>query len=162
MPNDGAMLRNQVAFGTIVTVCALILALSDVAQAFVGCPHNIPVEQKADPPDQWTVGYSREQAELSSATIFDGPPEDRASLKYDDETTTKTEIVQTWELPPGKRGYWIVCGYSNTTAQLRRKLPNDIRTCTVILEKGVTFGDGAPVVKRAECSDAAGPRTPSH
>lgn len=87
-------------------------------------------------------------------TIFDGPPEQMASLKYDDERTTKTEIIQTWQLPASDRGYWMVCGYSNTTTLLRRKLPDDVRACEVVFEKGVSFGGGGMVFKRALCTTA--------
>jgi hypothetical protein len=139
------------SIATFLTVLLLTSGLVD-AQTPVACPANISVEQKAAAPNDWSVDYSKAPAALSSATIFDGPPEEQASLKYDDERSAKTEIIQTWQLPASERGYWIVCGYANTTAQLRRKLPDDIRGCEVALEKGVTFGDGAAVLKRAECT----------
>jgi hypothetical protein len=139
------------SIATFLTVLLLTSGLVD-AQAPVACPANISVEQKAAAPNDWNVDYSKAPAALSSATIFDGPPEEQASLKYDDERAAKTEIIQTWKLPASEHGYWIMCGYTNTTAQLRRKLPNDLRACEVALEKGVTFGDGAAVVKRAECT----------
>jgi len=132
------------------------------AHAQVVCPPNVSVEQKAAAPNEWSVDYSKTPAALSSATIFEGAPEEQASLKYDDERTTKNEIIQKWELPASDRGYWIVCGYTNTTAQLRRKLTNDIRACEVILEKGVTFGDGSAVVKRAECTSTAASHQAAH
>ena len=126
-------------------------ALAGVACAQVGCPSTITVEQKASAPNDWSLGYAKDAAELSSVTIFEGPPEELASLKYDDERTVKDEIIQTWELPASKRGYWIVCGYANTTAQLRRKLPDDIRACEVIMAKDETYGNGGAVIKRARC-----------
>jgi hypothetical protein len=145
---------------SIASVLATLLVTSGnvAADAQVACPPNISVEQKAAAPNEWSVDYSKAQAALSSATIFEGPPEELASLKYDDERSTKDEVIQTWELPVSERGYWIVCGYTNTTAQLRRKLPNDIRACVVVIEKGVAFGDGGAVVRRARCTSVA----PSH
>jgi hypothetical protein len=137
----------------IVFVAGVLTIVANVAaNAQVACPPNIKVEQKAVAPSDWSVDYSKKAAALSSATIFDGPPQEQASLKYDDERTTKDEIIQTWALPASDRGYWIECGYTNTAALLRRKLPNDMRTCKVVFEKGVTFGDGGAVAKRAECS----------
>ena len=131
----------------------MVLASEQRANAQVACPRTIAVEQKAAaPPTEWSLGYAAAPAELSSVTIFDGPPEEQASLKYDDERTIKDEIVQTWELPASARGYWIVCGYSNTAAQLRRKLPDDIRGCKVAIEKDVSYGGGGAVIKRALCT----------
>jgi len=147
----------------IMSVVSLLVSFGSVAaNAQVACPPNISVAQKAVAPNEWGVEYSKAPAALSSATIFDGPPEEQASLKYDDEHTTKDEVIQTWELPASDRGYWIVCGYTNTTAQLRRKLRNDFRACEVVFEKGVTFGDGGAVVKRAGCGVARDAHNPTH
>jgi hypothetical protein len=149
--------RTALIFGL---AAATFIVCGNPAFAQVACPQNISVEQKAAAPNEWSVVYSKASADLSSATIFEGPPEELASLKYDDERNAKDEIIQTWKLPASERGYWIACGYSNTTAELRRKLPNDLRACEVILEKGVTFGDGSAVVKRAECTAAGSQHQP--
>jgi len=154
------MNRWRIVWAISVIVSLLTSYGAVTANAQVACPPNISVEQKAAAPNDWSLEYSKNPAALSSATIFDGPPEEQASLKFDDERTTSDEIIQTWALPASDRGYWIVCGYTNTSALLRRKLPSDMRACTVILEKGVTFGDGGTVVKRAECSVAE--QKPTH
>jgi methionine-rich copper-binding protein CopC len=138
----------------IVAAATMVLAAEQYANAQVACPATIAVEEKAAAPNQWSLGYSTAPAELSSVTIFDGAPEEQASLKYDDERTTRDEIIQTWALPASDRGYWIVCGYTNTTAQLRRKLPDDDRACQVAMEKGVSYGGGGAVIKRARCVPA--------
>jgi hypothetical protein len=146
----------------IVSVVLLFASyLTSTVHAEVACPQNVAVEQKASPPNPWSLEYSKSPAELSSVMIFDGPPEEQASLKYDDERTTEDEIIQTWQLPASDRGYWIVCGYSNTTAQLRRKLPSDILACEVVFEKGVSFGGGGLDVKHAVCK-ASNSRKPTH
>ncbi len=134
---------------------AALMVFAHPAFAQVECPPTISAEQKASAPSDWSVGYSKMPAALSSATIFDGTPEEQASLKYDDERTAKDEIIQTWQLPTSARGYWIVCGYANTTAELRRKLPDDVRACEVVIEKGVTYGNGGSVIKRARCTSGA-------
>jgi hypothetical protein len=137
---------------TIVLIVAAFVICGSPAYAQVECPPTISVEQKAAASNEWSVGYSKMPAALSSATIFEGPPEEQASLKYDDERTAKDEIIQTWQLPSSARGYWLVCGYANTTAQLRRKLPDDVHACEVVLEKGVSFGNGGAAIKRARCT----------
>lgn len=148
----------------IASIAAVLLATfaPRVALAQVACPPNISVEQKATAPNEWSTDYSKLPSALSSVTIFEGPPEELGSLKYDDERTTKDAIIQTWELPASERGYWIVCGYSNTSAQLRRKLPNDVHACEVVLEKGVSFGGGGAIVKRAGCTPASASHSAAH
>lgn len=147
----------------IVLIAGLIAIFGNVAaRAQVVCPPSVSVEQKATAPNEWSLDYSKASAELSSVTIFDGAPEELASLKYDDERTTRDEIIQTWELPANDRGYWIVCGYSNSTVLLRRRLPNDARACAVVFEKGVSFGSGGAVVKRAVCATDAGSHKRTH
>src|ERR1700732_784371 len=119
----GKHFRIAPILGFAASIC---MGYGNLAYAQVACPPNISVEQKAAAPSEWSVDYSKAPAALSSATIFEGPPEEQASLKYDDERTTKDEVIQRWKLPASDRGYWIVCGYTNTTAQLRRRLPSDI------------------------------------
>jgi hypothetical protein len=144
-------------------MAAAFLATSGgIVRAQVACPKNISVDQKATAPNDWSIDYSKLPVALSSATIFDGPPEEQASLKYDDQRITRDSVIQTWALPASARGYWLVCGYTNTSALLRRKLPNDTRACEVVLEKGVTFGDGGAVVKRARCTSNPAPPAVTH
>ena len=137
-------------------VIAVVLGLATIdADAQVACPSSISVEQKASAPNDWSVSYTKTQPALSSVTIFEGPSEEQASLKYDNQRNTNDEIIQTWDLPASDHGYFIVCGYTSTSVQLLRKLPNDLRTCEVVMEKGVTFGGGGEIIKRAECKAAA-------
>ncbi|HVN29614.1 MAG TPA: STY0301 family protein [Candidatus Binataceae bacterium] len=139
---------------------AIAVATSSVATSYaqVACPASVAVDQKASAPEDWSLGYSKAPAELSSVTIFAGPPEEMASLKYDDERTAGNEIIQTWQLPASPHGYWIVCGYTNTTAQLRRKLPDDSRACEVVMAKNETWGNGGAVIKRARCAPPPAPK----
>lgn len=153
---------------TIASIAGLVAVLLMTVRvravcAQVACPPNISAEQKATAPPEWTLDYSKAPAALESVTIFEGPPEEQASLKYDAERTTNNEIIHLWKLPASDRGYWIECGYTNTTAQLRRKLPKEISKCEVDFEKGATFGNGSAVVKRTRCVGVPGaPPPPSH
>jgi hypothetical protein len=150
---------NGTRWGLVPIALLFASCITAAAHADISCPLHVSVEQKASAPNQWSLEYSKSPAELSSVMIFDGPPEDQASLKYDDERTTSDEIIQTWQLPANDRGYWIMCGYSNTTAQLRRKLPSDVVGCEVAFEKGVSFGGGGgAVVKRANCNVGRPPK----
>lgn len=119
----------------------------------VQCPATISVDQKvSDTPLGWTAGYNGFKNELAGVTIYDGPPEQGASLVYDDEKTAGNTITQTWKLASGGQGYWLTCGYSNTSAQLTEKIPTDATRCEVTFERDVSFGDWRHPVRKASCS----------
>ena len=116
------------------------------------CPPTINVEQRATTvPEGWEAGRSAAATRLATVTFFDGPPDERVSLKHDREEKQKREWVGIWTLPPSARGYWIACGYDNTTAVLSRQLPAGVATCTVTYERKGQVTAGLPAIKRIEC-----------
>ena len=119
------------------------------------CPPAISVEQRVTAaPEGWEAALSAAKPQLAMVTFFDGPPAERALLKYDREEKEKRDWVGIWTLAPNSRGYWIQCGYDNTTAVLSRRLPENIRTCKVTYERKAQTVSGLPVVKHVGCSDA--------
>jgi hypothetical protein len=145
--------RTRAAFVAIgsVLVAGVIFSTAMPAAAVVMCPDTIAVTQNASGAGEWEVRDSGEKPQLERVTIFEGPPEREASLKYDREIKRKSEIIQTWNLQPSKEGYWLVCGYSNTSKQLDRKLPAMTATCEATFDRGVNFSDGSPVVRHVRC-----------
>jgi len=139
-----------VAIG-LALVAGVICSTAGRAAAVVMCPDTIAVSQNATAAGDWQVRDSGERPELERVTIYEGPPVQQASLKYDREIKQKSEIVQMWNLPPSREGHWLVCGYSNTSKQLYRKLPAMTATCGVTFDRGVNFPDGNPVIRRVRC-----------
>jgi len=84
-------------------------------------------------------------------TFFDGPPDDQASLVYDDFAKEKDSSIATWQLPRNPRGYWIKCSYSNTTLELARSLPEATASCQVTYSRAATSGQGLPLIERIAC-----------
>lgn len=118
------------------------------------CPDTINVEQRVtDLPQGWEAGLSDAKPQIEMVTFFDGPPAERASLKYDSELKQKGNWVATWTLASNARGYWIQCAYENTTAVLSRRLPDTAKTCTVTYERSTKAANALPVVKHVGCSD---------
>lgn len=118
----------------------------------IPCPPTIGVEQRANAvPQGWEAAEEKRDPRLESVTFFDGPPSERASLKYDREEKQKREWVATWNLPASARGYWIACHYERTTVSLSRRLPGDVKTCQVTYERRVRGAAGLPAIKRIEC-----------
>jgi hypothetical protein len=88
--------------------------------------------------------------QLASVTIFDGPPQELASL-VPDQTHVKGRVLASWQLTPNAgRQYWLACGYSGTRITLARALPGEIRSCSVTYDPKVTL-DGLPSIERIAC-----------
>ena len=63
------------------------------------CPATIGVEQRITaPPEGWEASQSVAKPQLAFVTFFDGPPAERASLKYDREEKQKRDWVAIWTL----------------------------------------------------------------
>jgi len=117
------------------------------------CPAAVSVEQRVTTaPDGWEPSLSGAKPQLAMVTFFDGPPAERASLKYDHEEKRKGDWVGTWNLASSPRGYWIQCAYDNTTAVLSRRLPAEVTVCKVIYERKVHTAAGLPAVRHVSCT----------
>ena len=138
-----------------IVLVAIAACASRAAAAGISCPPTIQTDQKASAPAPWTVGYGALPIALAQVTIFEGPPSEQASLVYDNEKKLPREIVLTWNLAPSKRGYWIQCAYSSTTAMVSRRLPDGVKHCEVRLARDSTFVNGQAVVNKAECGPAS-------
>ena len=116
------------------------------------CPALVHVEQSVTAvPGGWEARQSDAKPQLALVTFYEGPPAERASLKYDSELKQKRDWVATWTLAPNARGYWIECAYDHTTATLARRLPADATTCTVIYERRERTTAGLPVIRHVGC-----------
>jgi hypothetical protein len=139
-----------VTFTTIALACAI--APAHIALADSACPRTIAVDQRASAPaPDWSVSYSGYETAVQGVTIFDGPPAGQASLVPDNEKTSGDNVIQTWRLTRSDRGYWLQCNYANTTAQIARRLPDNITRCDVVLDHNVHFAGGGYVVKSVNC-----------
>ena len=116
------------------------------------CPAMVQVEQSVTAvPGGWEARQSDAKSQLAMVTFYDGPPAERASLKYDSELKQKQNWIATWTLASSAHGYWIECAYEHTTATLARRLPADATTCTVIYERKERTAAGLPVIRHVGC-----------
>ena len=142
-----AALRALATF--VAVICIAIPAIGGELQ----CPAQISVDQKAtDVPTGWTPSNNGFKNELAMVTIYDGPPDQGASLVYDDQKTVGNTIAQTWNLAANGHGSWITCGYSYTAAQLSQKIPADATRCVVTYQADVSLPGGQHPVRKAICS----------
>jgi hypothetical protein len=142
-------LMKGITLGLIAFACAIAMP----ALAATTCPLSIAVAQSASAPDPaWTVTYSGYATALSGVTIFDGPPASQASLMPDSEEKTSYSVFQTWKLGSSNNGYWLMCNYAHTTAQISQQLPPGVSKCEVSYDANVAFGGGGGhVVKSVKC-----------
>lgn len=116
------------------------------------CPQKIEVEQRVGVvPEGWDAAQTTVTVALAAVTFFDGPPSEKASLKFDSEDLQKRNRVAFWNLPPNVRGYWISCGYQNTTAVISRRLPENIRSCAVTYDRRKRGAAGLQAIKDISC-----------
>lgn len=126
---------------------AAVPALADVS-----CPISISVSQSlAAPVTGWTEGTESLPTELSGVTVFDGPPEELASLVPDSDSEDDKTTTEFWTLATNPRGYWITCHYSSTAVTLTQRLPDSATGCEVVREREIAFIGGQKVVRRVTC-----------
>jgi len=116
------------------------------------CPQKLEVEPRVSViPEGWEAAQTTATVALASVTFFDGPPSEKAALKYDSEDRQKRDLIAFWNLPPNARGYWISCGYENTTAVISRRLPENIKICSVTYERKRRGAGNLPGIKGIAC-----------
>ena len=116
------------------------------------CPQKIEVEQRVGVvPEGWNAAQTTATVALASVTFFDGPPSEKASLKFDSEDRQKRDRIALWNMPPNARGYWISCAYENTTAVVSRRLPENIKSCAVTYDRKKRGAASLPVIKDISC-----------
>jgi hypothetical protein len=121
------------------------------AAAGHGCPPVLTVREQATAPAGWDLSYAASPRRLESVTFFDGPPKEQASLVYDEQVKDAKELRATWHIAAGGRGTWIACGYASSGALVSRRLPPEVRVCTVTYERDVTSASGLPAIRRIDC-----------
>jgi hypothetical protein len=130
---------------------AIMLFFSPIAYAkpsdALECPASIKVSQTLlEMPSGWRLFQQDSPHYLSSIEIFDGPPEEHASLKPD----RQSDQTATWSFQ-GKSIHYIVCRYSYTTIQLTRALPTSVKRCSVSYNAYQRTEGGSPLPDKLLC-----------
>lgn len=137
------------SFLAVVLVVSATAAGS--ARAEVSCPDQLSVQQRAEAPSGWSVSYSDTPPRLTGVTLFDGPPSNRVSLKYNRRRQTGKELILSWILPDSPRSHYLLCSYERTTAQINTALPPGTRRCDVVFDRSTSYPGGGLPVKRMFC-----------
>jgi hypothetical protein len=127
------------------------LLASTLAQAELACPDALEVQQRANTPDGWNAAYGEQAPRLTGVTVFDGPPANRASVKYNYRRQIARELHLIWNLTYNPRSYYVQCQYERTTALISAPLPAGTRGCQVVFDKNTSYPGGGMAVKRMVC-----------
>ena len=116
------------------------------------CPENISVDQTvAKVPEGWTVGQDDVASMLSGVTFYSGPPEEKASLVYDQWTKRDGLAYGIWRFQPkSSHAIWLSCRYSSTRVVLTKQLPAETSECTVTYDPKVMIS-GSPEIRKIDC-----------
>ena len=114
-------------------------------------PKEIVTKQEiVKAPEGWACTNEAHPSALASVTISEGPPEDGASLVYDNETKHKGKTIATWQFDAAaKDRYWISSAYSGTVIVLKKQLPEGIKELRVSYDDEIKT-DGFSTVEKVE------------
>ena len=127
-----------VTFG-LVLAAAQPAAPASSPQPALACPAQLIVRQnQAANAGGWTVGilpgHHRPRSgrhALSNISIAEGPPEQQGFLAPDDSRRAEGGLVNRWTLGPSKLGYWLICEYEDSGANLNLRLGGEIGRCAI-------------------------------
>ena len=142
----------KAALTVMITVCVQALAADKAPEwKTLDIPKEIVTKQElVKTPESWACTNEAHPSALASVSISEGPPEDGASLVYDNETKHKGKTLATWQFDAAaKDRYWVSCTYSGTVIVLKKQLPEGIKELRVSYDVEVKT-DGLPTVEKVE------------
>jgi hypothetical protein len=116
------------------------------------CPESISVEQTvAKIPEGWTVRQDEAASTLEGITFYSGPPEEKASLVYDQWTKRNGLAYGVWHFQPkSSHPIWLSCRYSSTRVLLAKQLPAETSECIVTYDPKATVS-GSLEIRKIDC-----------
>jgi len=139
----------------LVLLSVFLCQVSALAADSATCPATIEVhEQLADPVAGWNAMVDDMPHQLAGLTFYDGPPQEKASLVYDDITKAAGKQVAKWRFAPDRaRAIWLACSYSGTSVVLTKALPAALSSCTVTYDAQQQIA-GLPVIEKIACTES--------
>jgi len=130
----------------------LFLAHAEIAESQT-CPDTLAVHQELQPSiPGWQVFASDAPIHLAGVTFFDGPPNEKASLVYDETSRVAGKEIMTWRFIPNRdRPIWMACSYSQTSITVARRLSNEIRRCSVTYNPKIRVS-GLLKIEKIDCN----------
>lgn len=127
-------------------------SLSAFAADLATCPARIDVGQQLTAPVAgWRSFNDDAPPQLAGVTFYDGSPQEKASLAYDDITRAGGKQIAKWSFAPHReRPIWIACHYSGTSVVLAKPLPDTLTSCAVSYDTHQEVA-GLPMIGKIVC-----------
>ena len=140
------------AAALLVLFSALFFSLPAIADDSATCPAKVNVHQQlAAQVTGWSSMLDDAPNQLAGITFYDGPPQEKASLVYDDITRAAGKQIAKWSFAPhAQRPIWIACSYSGTSVVLAKALPANVTGCTVTYDAHQQIA-GLPIIMKIAC-----------
>jgi len=138
---------------TSLSIIAIVLCVAAFASAQeADCPKAIKVHQTIDAtPQGWTADTDGSDHILAGVTFFSGPPEEKASLVYDNWKKRDGLAYAVWNFQPDStHRIWLSCRYANTDVVLTKELPEKISQCNVTYNPKTQVA-GLPEIRNMTC-----------
>lgn len=114
------------------------------------CPKSIRTKQTVEAvPEGWKAANGKGEHFLAALTIFEGPPEQEASLVYDSYLKGTSTDEAIWKFDPAQH-IWISCVYQGTVVTLSKALPEKTTECKVRYSRSVPI-DGYQQIEQVTC-----------
>ena len=114
-------------------------------------PPTIETKQEVKTiPAGWVALLEAVPNQIAGITVFDGRPEQKASLVPDNEEQHKAEnrLVVTWQLAPlSPEGIWLTFSYASTSVVLAKPLPQGATELRVTYDTSVTISGMNEIVR---------------
>lgn len=135
--------RTHAALATLWLAMFSCHSATRAAPARFDCPQSVESGRVlVNAPAGWR-SFVAAPIYLNSAAPADGPPERLGVLRGDEEKTTKSGWSHRYSLAgPYPEGKWLRCDYGSLGEfSLAKRLPDDVRECTVSGRKGQHAGE---------------------
>jgi hypothetical protein len=145
-------IRSSVAFAIFLSVPQFALSAPKVWKLVVILPFIETRQEVTTVPSGWLASTGASPNRIAGITVFDGRPEQKASLAPGSEEKQKGggKLFVTWQLAPlSTEGAWIAVSYSSTSVMLAKSLPKDATELRVTYDTSVTV-DGMHEIARVE------------
>jgi hypothetical protein len=138
-------------------ICLILLFVPQIAfsaqKEWIGfvLPPTIETKQEAKTiPAGWIALTDTVPNQIAGITVFDGRPEQKASLVPDKEERQKAEnrLLVTWRLDPSStEGIWLTFSYASTSVVLAKPLPKGATQLRVTYDTSATISGMNEIVR---------------
>jgi hypothetical protein len=142
--------KSALVFLILLSVPHMALSAQKEWKVFV-LPPTIETRQEVKTiPAGWEALLEAVPNQIAGITVFDGRPEQKASLVPDNEQKQKAEnrLVVTWQLAPlSPEGIWLAFSYASTSVVLAKPLPQGATELRVLYDPSVTINGMNEIVR---------------